>query len=205
MGTTTLKTLYLLRHAKSSWRDPDLDDYDRPLNKRGKRAAKAMRRFIESAGIQPDLVLCSGAKRARDTLAKVGPALHDRVKVNIEKRLHEISYEMLLRRLGLVDAKVGSLMVIGHNPVLHELAMDLVGSGDPMLIKRLEANLPTGALAVLEVPIERWRELRPDVARLMSLVLPRDLEPREDQPGTEEDADDDGETKDDDGSSLRTH
>ncbi len=165
-----MKRLFLLRHAKSSWKDAALADHDRPLAGRGKRAAKAIGQHMREHGIAPDLVLCSTAGRARQTLERVSPG----GRVKVERALYGAGADELLARLRKVPETVDSVLVIGHNPGLHELALALARDPPP----ELAAKFPTGALVTLELPDERWRALRLGDAKLTGFVRPRDLEPQ---------------------------
>jgi phosphohistidine phosphatase len=135
-------TLYLLRHAKSSWDDPGLADHDRPLAPRGLRNAEALAAHLRAAGIVPGLVLCSTAQRARETLAAVLPAFDGETEILVERRLYGASAGALLERLHAVPEAVGSTMVVAHNPGLEELASRLAGDAAP-------ERLPTAALVEL--------------------------------------------------------
>jgi phosphohistidine phosphatase len=168
-----VKRIYLLRHAKSSWKDDQLRDHDRPLAGRGKRAAKAMARHLRDEGIDPQLVLCSTARRARDTLERIEPALGRRT-VHVERDLYGASAQALLERLRAVPDRVGSVMVIGHNPGLEDLALELARDGP--LVGDVEAKFPTAALATLTFAGSSWARLGPAEADLVAFVRPRDLE-----------------------------
>lgn len=162
------KRLFLLRHAKSSWGDPELGDHDRPLAPRGRRAAKSMAEHLESEGIQPSLVLCSSARRARETLDRVAPG----GEVRIEDGLYGASEDELVERLQRVDAAVESTMVIGHNPAIQNLVMTLAASGAEL--GHIQQKFPTGALAELTFAGD-WRALRPGCAELVAFVRPKEL------------------------------
>ena len=167
-----MNRVYLLRHAKSSWKDPTLHDRDRPLAGRGRRAAKAMAGHLREQGIEPDLVLCSPARRARETLERLEPAL-GRGAVRVEPRLYEGGTEALLEVLRETPDTVESVMLIGHNPGLQELAVALArGSAD---LARVEAKFPTGALATLTFSESRWSDLARASGTLEAVVRPRDL------------------------------
>jgi phosphohistidine phosphatase len=166
--------VFLLRHAKSSWSDPALEDHDRPLAPRGVDAVQRMRRHFANAGISPQLVLCSSAARTVATLEGIRAALSPLTLVKVEPGLYAASQPQLLRRLRLVDDDVTSVLVIGHNPGLEDLAAELVGSGDDTARQRMDAKFPTGALAALSFDVA-WADLAPGVARLESFVVPRDL------------------------------
>jgi phosphohistidine phosphatase len=152
------RRLYLLRHAKSSWDDPGLADHDRPLAPRGRRAAKAMAKHLRDERIEPALVLCSSAVRARETLERVDPA----GEVRIEPELYAANADELLDRLRRVSSDVESVMLIGHNPAMQELA-------------RIEHKFPTGALATLTFDGD-WSDLRPGAAELAAFVRPKQLD-----------------------------
>jgi len=166
-----MKRIYLLRHAKSSWDDPGLADHDRPLAPRGRRAAAALARHLRAETGRPELVLCSSALRARQTLEGLREVLGD-AEVLVERSLYAADSDELLERLHRVPAAVGSAMVIAHNPGLQDLAVDLVALGPD--IGRLREKLPTGGLATIECE-GSWDDLAPGVGTLVSLVVPRDL------------------------------
>ncbi len=165
------RRLYLLRHAKSSWKDQRLADHERPLAGRGRRAAKAIRRHVKEQGIDPELVLCSTAKRARQTLEGIEPAL-GRGAVRVEAELYGAGSAALLARLQHVPARVRSVMVIGHNPALQDLALLLARDGST----ELEVKFPTAALATLAFRGPSWAVLDRGKADLIEFVRPRDLD-----------------------------
>lgn len=168
-----MKRLFLLRHAKSSRKDPSLPDHDRPLAGRGRRASTAMAAYMRDHAVEPALVLCSSATRARQTLDGVAPGLGGSPEVRIESGLYEASAAGLLSRLQRLGEDVPSVMLIGHNPSMERLALDLATSGPELAA--LAEKYPTGALATLEFE-GTWGALEPDAARLVGFVRPRDLE-----------------------------
>jgi phosphohistidine phosphatase len=163
--------LYLLRHAKSSWEDPGLADRARPLAPRGRAAAKKLARHLRAEGIRPELVLCSSAVRARQTLEGLADALGD-AEVIVEDALYAADADQMLERLRRVPDRVGSVMLIAHNPGLQDLAIDLASSGQDL--ERLREKFPTGALATIRLT-GSWRDLVPGTGTIESLVVPRDL------------------------------
>ena len=167
-----MKRLYLLRHAKSSWTDTALADHDRPLADRGRHAADAMRDHLREQGIEPDLVLCSTAVRAGETLARIEPALGPS-EIRIEPALYGASVDALIVRLRRLPTECESVLVVGHNPGLQELALELARPRPER--QALELKFPTAALATLELRIDNWGELGPGAAELAGLVRPRDL------------------------------
>jgi phosphohistidine phosphatase len=167
-----MKRLYLLRHAKSSWKDTSLPDHDRPLAGRGRRAAKAIAGHLREQGIEPELVLCSTARRARETLERIEPARATSA-VRVEDDLYAASAGALLERLRSVPDTVESVMLIGHNPGLQQLALDLARPSPT--VRELATKYPTAALATLAFRAASWQELDRDTAELVALVRPRDL------------------------------
>ena len=164
MGGT--KRLLLLRHAKSSWADRTLADHDRPLAARGRRAARLIGAHLRAQHTKLDLVLCSSAQRARQTLDLIAPA----GQIQIESGLYGASADELLERIRRVGEDVEAVMLIGHNPAIHELAADLVAGASELGV----AKFPTGALATLTLT-GPWHALGPGQAELVALVKPRDL------------------------------
>jgi phosphohistidine phosphatase len=168
-----MHTLYLLRHAKSSWSDPTLPDRARPLAKRGRRDAKRIAKHLRRTGIEPELVLCSSAERTRETLELVRPALRAAVEVRLEEELYAASSDELLERLRVIPERVASVMLIGHNPGLQDLALVLASTGTQL--ERLEAKFPTAALATLTLPNTTWERLSGADAVLAAYVVPKQL------------------------------
>jgi phosphohistidine phosphatase len=163
--------LYLLRHAKSSWDDPSLDDRERPLNARGQRAARLAARYVEMEGIAPDLVLCSPARRCIQTLEPLRDAFPRPPEILVEEELYGAGSGDLLRRLRRVPSGTEAVMVIGHNPAIQELALMLARSTDDLL--RLRDKYPTAAMATLSFTGD-WKQLGEPVAVLEEFVVPRE-------------------------------
>jgi phosphohistidine phosphatase len=168
-----MRTLYLLRHAKSSWAEPALPDRQRPLAPRGRRDAKRIAKHLVRIEIQPELVLCSSALRTRETLKLVRVALGTTSTVRLEDELYGASAEQLLERIRLVPASTASVMMIGHNPGLQELALLLAEDGADL--DRLEEKFPTAALATLTLPKAAWSQVVPGAAVLTAYVVPKQL------------------------------
>jgi phosphohistidine phosphatase len=167
-----MKRLYLLRHAKSSWSDPSLPDHDRPLAPRGRRAAKTIGCHLSAQGIEPDMVLCSTALRARETLDRIERAL-GKADIVLESELYAASANAVLDRVRRVPDEVGSVLVIGHNPGLQDLALDLARPAPE--VRELEAKFPTAALVTLAFPHASWRAIDRGTATLVDFVRPREL------------------------------
>jgi phosphohistidine phosphatase len=163
---TDTRRLFLLRHAKSSWDDLSLADDDRPLALRGRTAAKRIRAYLRREQIAVDLVLCSSARRARETLDLVAPP----GEVWIEPELYGASADELLERLRRVGDEVDAVMLIGHEPALRDLAVGLIGGSSELA----ERKFPTAALATLTFT-GPWRTLEPENAELAAFITPREL------------------------------
>jgi len=167
-------TLYLFRHAKSAWDDPSLADFDRPLAPRGERAAPGMAVYMKAQGLQPDLVLCSAARRTRDTWALMAGMLGQPRTIYLDE-IYEAEPSALATAIRRVPADAGRLMLIGHNPGLQDLALGLIAAGDRAGRKTLSEKFPTAALAVIDFDIETWRDLAPDTGRLTLFMIPKRL------------------------------
>lgn len=160
------KRLLLLRHAKSSWEDPGLADHDRPLASRGREAARRIGAYLRDHEIEVSLVLCSSARRARETLDLVAPS----GKIEIERELYGASSDQLVERLRRVPEDVKSAMLIGHNPAIQESAIRLAGGGTELARQKF----PTGALVRLAF-LGGWDTLDSEQAELEAFVKPREL------------------------------
>lgn len=165
--------LVLLRHAKSSWQAAELDDHERPLNQRGERAGQLLASYFATRD-RPDLILCSSARRAQQTLDRLRPAFARPPETLIENGLYLASAAALLERIGRVPDDVRNLLVIGHNPGLHELADRLAARSAHRLRSRLKGKFPTGAAATYRIA-GPWRGIAHGSATLTELVTPADL------------------------------
>jgi phosphohistidine phosphatase len=169
-------TLSLLRHAKSSWDDPEIDDHDRPLTKRGTKAAPGIAKYIKREELMPSLILCSGAVRARATLALIMAEIGcPAPEIRYEEALYLAAPETILRLVHGTDPVHTHVMVIGHNPGLYALALELLGGGDRKTVAALATEFPTAALAVLTFDATQWSDIRAATGRLEHFVTPRRL------------------------------
>ena len=174
-----MRTLLLFRHAKSSWDDPSLDDHDRPLAPRGIRDAPRMGRFIAHLDSPPDLILCSTAVRTRETLRlALAPMLEAVVpEISFDRDLYEVSARQILGIISATPDSVATMMVIGHNPGMQDLALHLVGSGELEARRRLHAKYPTAAVAMIRVSVSSWRDIGPGCGSLEAFMTPKLLAP----------------------------
>lgn len=162
----SMKTLLILRHAKSSWSEGSQDDFDRPLNERGKRDAPRVGQALVEQGLVPDLVLASSAKRARKTAKKVIESIGQPLELRLIDELYLATPATYLSHLRRLEADFPRVLIVGHNPGLEELLSQLTG--------RYE-QLATAALAQVELPIDSWNEISGNgPAKLVSLWRPSD-------------------------------
>jgi phosphohistidine phosphatase len=146
-----MKTLLVLRHAKSSWSDSALDDHERPLNTRGRRDAPRMGELVREAGLMPDVVISSDAVRARLTAEAMVEAARYAGEILLDQRLYLAGPADIVSLLRTVGQTAETVMIVGHNPGLEELVAQLTGE---------RQDLPTAALAQIALAIDRWRDLR---------------------------------------------
>jgi phosphohistidine phosphatase len=163
-----MKTLLLLRHAKSSWKHPELADHDRPLNKRGKRTAPLMGALLQAEGLIPDFILCSSAVRSHTTAMLVAEACSYTEDIKQTRDLYMAEPQDYVEVLHQVDKKHARVLVVGHNPGLEALIEALTGEAMMM---------PTAALAYIELSIDGWKNLDMDTeCKLVNVWRPKDLE-----------------------------
>jgi phosphohistidine phosphatase len=170
--------LLLLRHAKSEWPEGDIGDEDRALAPRGVAAAETMAAYMRKRGYVPRLVLCSTARRTRETLERLLSAPDPIPPVAFDPSLYLAPWGTLLNRLRMAPA-VSPLLIVGHSPGLEELALKLVQTptteDEEARRGRLAEKFPTAALAVLDFTLRSWRQAGPETARLADFVRPKDL------------------------------
>ena len=171
-----MRRLLLLRHAKSDWSEPGASDHERPLNRRGREAAPRIGAYVRRHRLTPDGVLCSTARRTRDTWALLAAEITNAPPATFVERIYEATPRTLLDLLRGAEPGGESLLVVGHNPGLHELATQLIASGDADDRERLREKLPTGGLVVIDFAIADWSKLHARSGRLERFVVPRMLE-----------------------------
>jgi phosphohistidine phosphatase len=176
MDGTPMRRLMLLRHAKSDWAKPGLRDHDRPLNPRGREAAPKMGAYMVRHALLPDLIVASTAKRVTETLDHLLPAFERPPKIVSEPRVYDAGANALFGIIKEAPRAAHSLLLVGHNPGMGELAALLIASGDVEARQRLIEKFPTAALAVIDFAFDDWAKLHPRAGRLDRFVVPRTLE-----------------------------
>lgn len=171
-----MKTLFLVRHAKSSWDHPGLRDFDRPLSARGRAAAPAMGHFMASRDWAPELVLCSTARRAQETWALLGSAFNPPPMAIDVDELYGAGPGRMLEALRVHAGSASSAMIVAHNPGTEDLAMALCASGPERQLDRMARKYPTCALAIIDLDATAWGEIRPGSGILRRFVRPADLD-----------------------------
>lgn len=161
-----MKTLYLLRHAKSSWNEPGLQDFDRPLNERGRAAAPLVGRLIGERKLRVDLLVSSPAARARQTAALVRDAAGLSAELLFDERIYEADVAALLAVVTQAPESADALLLVGHNPGMEGLLTFLTGEA---------RSMPTAALACIKLDVEKWAEVGAGAGRLEWLVRPKEL------------------------------
>ena len=170
-----MKTIFLLRHAKSSWEDGSLSDHDRPLNERGRAAAPRVGAHMRGAGYLPDLVLCSTATRTRGTLDAVLSELEVEPAVEFTEELYLADPDGMLDLVRSVPDTVEAVLLVGHNPGTGMLAAALSGDGPAESMHLMWAKFPTAGLAIIELSVDRWKDVVSGCGSLKEFVRPRDL------------------------------
>jgi phosphohistidine phosphatase len=161
-----MKTLYILRHAKSSWDDAALSDFERPLNERGLKAAPLVGSVMKKNQFQPELILSSPARRAEQTAALIKQSAGIGGAIRFDERIYEASPARLLEVISEQEEKIQSVMLVGHNPGLEGLLKFLTGELQPM---------PTAALAIVDLEAEKWSQINSSKGNLRTLIRPKEI------------------------------
>lgn len=167
-----MRRLMLLRHAKTERADPGERDRDRKLMKRGRGDAAVIGAYMADHGLVPDLAMVSPATRTKETWSLVAPCFAKPPAMITDDRIYNATVEKLLGAIGEAG-KAQALLVVGHNPGLHDLAVQLIASGDVVARERINEKLPTSGLVVIELPLDEWATIHPRSGRLERFVSPR--------------------------------
>ena len=170
-----MKRLALLRHASSSSAEPGMTDFDRPLNDHGRAEARLVGRELDQRRMRFDLVLARTAARVRETVDAVQEAHRFECEVRFEPRIYEAGARSLLDLVRELPDAAASVLLVGHNPGVHELLLDLTDRDHAGLRDRVRATYPAGALAIVELSFDGWPDVRPGGGQIARLVVPPDL------------------------------
>lgn len=171
-----MKRLAVLRHAKSSWAITELGDLNRPLNERGWKAARRMGRELRDRGMHFDLVLASTAARVRETIDGLGAHFRFGSEIRFDPALYLADEPSLVRLLRTLPNSVEAPLLVGHNPGLQRLLIDLSHDAPNHFREKVAAKFPTAAFALLELPVDDWQDVIAGSGRIVDLVLPRELD-----------------------------
>ncbi|MBW0007546.1 MAG: histidine phosphatase family protein [Sphingomonas sp.] len=171
-----MRRLTVLRHAKSSWDAPGLDDFDRPLNDRGWKSARRMGRELKARGLRFDYVLASSAVRVRETLEGLSEEYDLSAPIRFEQAIYLAATQTLVSLVRDLPEEVQAPLFVGHNPGLERLLVELTHDDDEGLRDRIAGKYPTGALAVVEFPAAKWGDVSPGSGEIVELILPRELD-----------------------------
>jgi phosphohistidine phosphatase len=160
-----MKTLYLLRHAKSSWDDPNLADFDRPINQRGIAAAHFMGELMAGNGQIPDEIVSSPAKRAIQTATLLKESAGFNTAIRLDERIYEASPHTLFQMISELHLNTASVLMIGHNPGFEGIVAYLTGKMVPM---------PTAGLAVVRFDLEKWSDIEAGIGMLVDVIRPKE-------------------------------
>jgi len=172
-----MKTLTLLRHAKSDWSGKAASDFDRPLNRRGRRAAERIGKELATQGMSFDAVVASPAARVVETVEHVAGAYGTPIHPQYDRRIYLASAAALLAIVRKADDAAERLLLVGHNPGLETLALLLARDDGNALRNELETKYPTATVAEIRLPIDRWKDAGPGTGELARFIRPRDLDP----------------------------
>lgn len=170
-----MKTVILMRHAKSSWSDPGLDDHDRPLNKRGRKSAPVMAKWLKEQGLLPDRILCSSSRRTQETVERMREEVPSLPEAEITEALYHASPDVILEQLQQLPGDCTRALVLGHEPTMSSALLLLDSSATSPGLYRAYEHYPTAAIAVLEADVADWRELKAGRAKFTSFAVPREL------------------------------
>jgi phosphohistidine phosphatase len=172
-----MKRLTILRHAKSSWAEPGMDDFNRPLNERGWEAARRMGKELKRRKASFDLALASPAARVRETIDGLTETFGEpKFPIRFDPRIYLASAEMLIDIVRETAADVEGLLLVGHSPAMERLAVELSNDDQDGLRARIAEKFPTAALAVIELPVAGWADVEPGKGKMVELILPKELD-----------------------------
>lgn len=170
-----MKQLAILRHAKSDWGNPGQTDFERPLNKRGRKAAKKVGRELKARGFSCDRIVCSPATRARETVERFEIGYESLPPVSFEPQLYMCSTGTLIGVINSLSDDADTVMIVGHNPGFHDIVLRMTRANGNGLREKVGANYPTGAFALIDFPVDKWNDVEPASGEIRDVIFPREL------------------------------
>lgn len=170
-----MRTLSLMRHGKSSWDFANLCDFERPLNKRGEESVPLIARYLEKKNMTPDLILCSAARRTRQTLKYLRETIKLECEIQFLEELYLISQKGLLHIIKALPKNKQNVLIIGHNPTLHTLSLDLIKTANPKDLRALSEKFPTAGLSVFHFEASTWADVSLQSGTLKHFITPKML------------------------------
>ena len=170
-----MKSLLLLRHAKSDWADMTLEDHDRPLNDRGRESAALIGSYLAEQRYNVDLVICSSAMRTRETLDLMFKAGNLRWPVEYTRPVYDATTNTLFSIVRNLSDSLNTVMILGHNPSMQDMTLLLAGRDESAEVQQVRQKYPTGALAHIALGIDSFRDLHVDCGQLRKFIRPKDL------------------------------
>ena len=174
-GSNLAKTLILMRHAKSSWNNSHKDDFDRPLNSRGRENAQMVAKHIHSLGFKPELTLCSSAVRCKETLELVIPYFPKKTHIRYLDDLYLAPERAILEMIKSIKLSINQMLVIGHNPGLSDLSQSLIYSSNKNNDYFETQQFPTSAASIFEMSIKNWLDFKLSDSKIIDFITPKKL------------------------------
>lgn len=168
-----MRRLMLVRHSKAERAEPSVSDQERKLTDEGRADAATVGAYLANHSFRPDYVLVSPAARTRETWRQVAAALGSTPDVKFDEQIYNATTQALFNIVAEAPDAARAILMLGHNPGLHELAVFLTGTGDIDLRERLRENFPTSAIAIIDFPLDSWSKLHPRAGRLERFVSPK--------------------------------
>ena len=174
-GSNLAKTLILMRHSKSSWDNSYKDDFDRPLNSRGRENAQMVAKHIHSWGFKPELTLCSSALRCKQTLELIIPYFPKKMHIRYLDELYLAPERAILEMIKSIKLSIDQMLVIGHNPGLSDLSQSLIYSSNKKNDYFETQQFPTSAASIFEMSINNWVNFKLSESKIIDFVTPKNL------------------------------
>ena len=170
-----MKTIFLLRHAKSKWGDPNISDFDRPLADRGIKSAKKIGKYLKKKNYTPNVVYCSSALRAKQTCECINRIIKKKKNIIYKKDLYMSDSGTFIKFLKNTKDKYNSAMIISHNPGIENFAIEMIQNKDNEIYDNINAKYPTGGLVIIKLKNSNWSKLKFESGEVCEFIKPREL------------------------------